>query len=113
MRAALRNLALGPGSAVHELAHAAVGRHYGDVRVEWGLVRSETVVEWDDEVPIWGAVATLLAPLLLAGSLALVAPLAIDELAGLPWWAQTYFAVQYVLLAGPSGADVVEVVSLL
>lgn len=113
MRAAVRNLALGPGSAVHEFAHAVVGRRYGDVRVEWGLVRSETVVEWDEEVPVWGAVATLLAPLLLAGSLALVAPLVLEQLAGLPWWAQMYLAVQYVLLAGPSGADIAEVVSLL
>jgi len=113
MNAAVRNLALGPGSACHELAHAAVGRRYGDVRVEWGLVQSETVVEWDDEVPVWGAVATLLAPLLLSGMLALAAPLVLEELAVLPWWAKTYLAVQYVLLAGPSGADVVEVISLL
>jgi len=113
MRAALRNLALGPGSAIHELAHAAVGRRYGTVRIEWGLVRSETVIEWDDEVPVWGAVATLLAPVLLAGVLALAAPLVLEELAALPWWAEIYLLVQYALLAGPSGADILEVVSLL
>jgi hypothetical protein len=113
MMPAVRNLALGPGSAAHELAHAAVGRRYGDVRVEWGLVRSETVVEWDDEVPVWGVVATLLAPLLLAGTLALAAPLVLEALAALPWWAQSYLVVQYVLLAGPSGADILEVTSML
>lgn len=110
--AVARNLLLGPGPTLHELAHLAVGRRYGDVELDVGLLRSQVAIDWDDRVPVWGVFGFFLAPLLLAGIVALAAAPFVGLFAVLPEVAKVWLVVNYVLLAGLSGVDVVELLAV-
>jgi len=109
-----RNLLLGPGPALHELAHVIVAAHYATVDIEPGIVRSTVRINWNDgEIPVWGVVLTYTAPIVLGGLLLLSAAPFVATIAALPMWVQVYLAVNFVLLAGPSLGDCVELIALL
>lgn len=97
-----------PGIALHELSHAAVGRRYGDVAIDW--TRPVVELDWNDEVPVWGVFGFFLAPLLAGGlasfALAVVLPIASPPVAA-------WLLVNWLLLAGPSVLDVRELVAVL
>ena len=97
-----------PGVALHEWAHAVVGRRYADVEIDWSVPKVD--LDWDDEVPIWGPVGVYLAPLWLGGvaafGLAIVLPSTPPALA-------VWLLINFVLLAGPSVVDVVVLVAIL
>lgn len=97
-----------PGVAIHELAHAVVGRRYADVEIDWTVPK--VVLDWHDEVPIWGPVGVYLAPLWVGGvtafALAVVLPMA-------PPAVVAWLVINWILLAGPSVLDVVTLVAIL
>jgi len=110
----VRNILLGPGPALHELAHVFVAARYATVDIEPGIVRSTVRIDWSDgEVPVWGVVLTYTAPIVLGGVLLLSAAPFVTTIAALPMWAQVYLAVNFILLAGPSLGDCVELIGLL
>lgn len=97
-----------PGIAIHELAHARVGRRYGDVDVDW--TRPHVRIEWDDSVPVWGIFGFFLAPIALGGLAAFAVPAA---LAIAPTAVDVWLVLNWFLLAGPSVLDVRELVHVL
>lgn len=111
--AVARNLLLGPGPTLHELAHYVVGQRYGDVELDVGLVRSQVSIDWSERVPVWGVFAFFLAPLLLAGVVALAAAPFVELLVALPFAAKAWLGVNYLLLGGLSGVDVVELLAVI
>lgn len=109
----LRNVLLSPGAALHEIAHWIVGRRYGQAVIHWGLTRSETRVEWNETVPVWGVVGFYLAPMFLAGGLLIVTAPFVSVLGALPPLVQVYLAVQFLVLVGPSWIDISQLVATL
>jgi len=57
-RGLARNLFLGPGPTLHELAHVFVAVHYAEVSLDPGLIRSRVRIDWGQNVPVWGVVAS-------------------------------------------------------
>lgn len=94
-----------PGIALHELAHASVGELYADVAIDW--TRPHVELDWHDEVPIWGVVATLFAPLVLGGFAALGLAVVIQLV---PTAVAIWLGINWLLLAGPSIGDVVALI---
>lgn len=97
-----------PGIAIHELAHAAVGRRYADVEIVWE--RPHVDLDWHDEVPIWGVVATLFAPLVVGGFAAFALAAVVEAV---PTAVTVWLVINWLLLAGPSVGDVVALLLLL
>jgi hypothetical protein len=97
-----------PGIAIHELAHALVGRRYGDVDVEW--TRPRVRMDWADRVPVWGIFGFFLAPLPVGGLVAFALPVVLPAV---PVAADIWLVLNWVLLAGPSVLDVRELVLVL
>lgn len=95
-----------PGIALHELAHAVVGRRYGDVQIDW--VRAQCSIEWDDTVPGWGVIAFFLAPLVVGGIVALALPVVLPAV---PAAVDVWLICNWLLLAGPSIGDLVGLVT--
>lgn len=89
-----------PGIAIHELVHAAVGRRYGDVRVDW--TRPHVEMDWPNEVPVWGVVGFYLGPMMVGGLCAFALPVVLPLV---PAWADAWLLVNWFLLAGPSVLD--------
>jgi|GEM_PF-3313801 len=89
-----------PGVAIHELAHAAVGRRYGTVSIDWTTPCVE--MDWPDAVPVWGVVGFFLAPMCVGGCVAFALPLVFPLV---PVWADVWLLVNWLLLAGPSALD--------
>lgn len=90
-----------PGIALHELAHAAVGRRYGAIEIDW--TRPHVDVDWNDEVPVWGVVGFFLAPLILGGFVSFTLP-ALFPVA--PTAVDAWLVINWLLLAAPSVLDV-------
>lgn len=97
-----------PGIALHELAHAAVGRRYASVTIIWD--RPHVELDWHDEVPIWGVVATLFAPLVVGGFAAFALAVVVELV---PAVVAVWLAINWLLLAGPSIGDVVALLLIL
>lgn len=97
-----------PGIAIHELAHAVSGRRYGDVEVDW--TRPAVDVDWNDTVPVWGAFAFFLAPLIPGGLVAFALPFAFELV---PAAVDVWLVANWALLAGPSVLDVRGLVATL
>jgi len=97
-----------PGVAIHEWAHALVGRRYADVEIDWTVPKVE--LDWNDEVPIWGVAGVYLAPVYVgavaAFGLSVVLP-------STPPAVAVWLLINFLLLAGPSVVDVVVLVSIL
>jgi len=92
-----------PGIAVHELAHARVGRRYGDTDIDW--TRPYVRIDWDDSVPVWGIFGFFLAPLVVGGITAFAIP---TVLSISPTAVDVWIIINWILLAGPSVLDVRE-----
>ena len=90
-----------PGVALHELAHALVGRRYGAVSVDW--TRPVVDVDWNDRVPVWGLFGFFLAPLVAGGLVAFALPFAFPVV---PATVDVWLVANWLLLAGPSVLDV-------
>jgi hypothetical protein len=89
-----------PGVALHELVHAAAGRRYGAVSVDW--TRPHVDVDWPDQVPVWGVVGFYLGPMAVGGLCAFALPVVFPLV---PVWVDAWLVVNWVLLAGPSVLD--------
>jgi hypothetical protein len=97
-----------PGIALHELAHALIGRRYGDVEIDW--TRPHVRIDWNDRVPVWGIFGFFLGPFIPGGlaafALAVVLPVTPVEV-------DVWLVLNWILLAGPSVLDVRELVLVL
>jgi len=97
-----------PGIALHEFAHAWVGRCYGDVAIDW--TRPQVHIDWDDGVPVWGVVGFLFAPLVIGGLSAFAIPFLLPIV---PTAVEIWLVCNWLLLAGPSVVDVRGLVFIL
>lgn len=98
-----------PGVALHELAHAAAGSLYGDATIDWTV--PEVRMDWgSDRVPVWGLFGFFLAPLAVGGVTAFALPLVFPLV---PAWVDVWLLINWLLLAGPSVADVWGVVVIM